>query len=139
MIELQRKTSLVFFPTESNFERNNYTLFIMYVISVPCILFENEKEQLAALFAPDGQTKQLWLIVSCFKLSAFGVAITKTCYFIWHSYYISRLHFTPLSGRANHLLNLCPWDPGKVSKITKMLLWISPLFPGGLRVGVTID
>ena len=34
---------------------------------------------------------------------------------------------------------ICPWRLGEVSKITHLLMWIPPLFPGGLGVGVTID
>jgi len=35
--------------------------------------------------------------------------------------------------------SICPWDLGEVSKITNLLMWIPPLFPAGLGVGVTID
>ena len=34
---------------------------------------------------------------------------------------------------------ICPWGLGEVSKITELLVWIPPLFPRGLGVGVTID
>ena len=34
---------------------------------------------------------------------------------------------------------ICPWGLGEVSKITELLMWIPPVFPGGLGVGVTID
>ena len=34
---------------------------------------------------------------------------------------------------------ICPWSLREVSKITELLMWIPPLFPGGLGVGVTID
>ena len=33
---------------------------------------------------------------------------------------------------------ICPWGLGEVFKITELLMWIPPLFPKGLGVGVTM-
>ena len=34
---------------------------------------------------------------------------------------------------------ICPWGLGEVFKITELLMWIPPLFPGGLGFGVTME